>query len=359
MTTPETIQTTWGLDLSSMVCDHCGWNYLTLDNSVRLCPHCSKGKLEPFDTDDVRMTSIAAPELILQYRVGREQMTRIVAQFTDEIPYPPHDLNASNLSERIQRVFLPMWLVDGAVQADWQAQAGYDYEVESHKSSYNNGQWRSQKVTETRVEWEERIGKLSRHYDNISAPALDEHAQLMRQLGRYDIKQAESYAKDALRTALIRLPNRSTDDAFIEAQEGFRLRAAEDVKQATESENIRNFRWQATYDDLHWTQLLLPVYMSFYQDDEGERRVVIINGYSGQSFGERRGSMRRAQRLMFMGLAFTAIVAIIAVIVVLSNPQWDDLAATAAIIAGIVGIASLIPVAQVWRFNNTQAELTN
>ncbi|MEM9950436.1 MAG: hypothetical protein AAF846_02455 [Chloroflexota bacterium] len=352
MTTPETLQTMWGLDLFPMACNHCGWAYLTADNNTRLCPHCSKGTLEQFELDEDKMTRLAPPELILQYRVGREQMNRIVNSFADGIPLPPHDLNAESLSERVQRVFLPMWLVDGAVQAQWRAQAGYDYQVESHKSSYANGQWRTQKVYETRVEWEDRMGQLQRTYDNINAPALDEHGQLMRQLGRYPVKEAESYSVDPIRRALIRLPNRSTEDAFREAQEGFRHQAADDVKQATESENIRDFKWEATYSNLHWTQLLLPVYMSYYQDDDGERRVVIINGYTGQPSGERRASMKRALRLMTIGLSITAVVAVIAVAIVLSNPEFDDVAALAAIIAGGIGIASLIPVAQVWRFNN-------
>lgn len=355
MTTPDnTIQSMWGLDLVAIACGHCGWTYLSTDSSTRLCPHCSKGKLETFELDDEHMTRLAPPELVLQYRIGREQMKQIVNQFTEGIPFPPHDLNAKNLSERVKRVYLPMWLVDGAVSAQWQAQAGYDYQVESHKSSYSGGQWRTKKVYETRVEWEDRIGQLERSYDNISAPALDEHGKLMRQLGAYKVKNAEAYSAEPIRRAMVRLPNRSTEDAFREAQEGFRTRASEDVKQATEAENIRDFDWDANYSQLNWTQLLLPVYMSYYEDDDGSRRVVIINGDSGQPSGERRGSMRRAMRLMFIGLSITAIVAVVAVVIVLTDPLLDDFAATAAIIAGIIGIASLIPVAQVWRFNNSQ-----
>lgn len=354
MTTLDTLRSDWELDLVALVCDYCDWNYLSVDGSTRLCPHCSQGKLQQFETDAEHFIRLAPPELILQYRIGREGMKKLIGQFTMGIPFPPSDLNADALLERAQKVFLPQWLVDGNVQAQWRAEVGFQYQVESHKSSYQRGQWHTQKVYETKLEWEKRVGQLERDYDNINAPALDEHGQLMRQLGRYDIALAEKYSNEALRQALIRLPNRSTDDAFGDAKEQFRIRASEDIKTATESENVRDFRWKARYANLNWTQMLLPVYMTYYQDDEGKRRVVFVNGSSGQASGERRGSMKRAQQMTMRGLFITALIIAIAIVIAILNPLWDDIAAILAIIGTIIGIGSIIPVVQVWRFNSQQ-----
>jgi len=354
MTITDTLRNSWGFEPVALVCENCDWSYLSTDANAGLCPHCSKAKLQAFELDDSNLPSIASPELMLGYRIGQEQMNRIALQFIKQIPFPPHDLTAGNMGERVQRVFIPMWLVDAQVNANWEAQAGYDYQVESHKSNYSNGQWRTQKVYETRMDWEDRAGQLMRQYDNISAPALEVHQRLIQKLGRYAINDAEQYSKDALRRALIRLPDRSTEDAFSEAQENFRLRAADDVKKATDAKNIRHFQWQAKYDNVHWTQLLLPVFMTYYADDSGKRRVVYINGATGQVSGERRGSMKRAQRLMMTGLTITAVMVAIAIGIMLFNPDYDDAVAIVAIIAAIAGIGSLIPVIHVWQFNSRE-----
>lgn len=352
--TTDTLRSDWGLDLVTIVCNACGWSYLTTDTSTRLCPNCSQGQLEQFEADAEHLRTLVPPEFILQYRIGQEQMKRVIQQFAKGIPLPPSDLSAETISERIQRVFLPVWMLDGRVLAQWQAEVGYHYQVESHKSNYQSGQWRTQKVHKTRIEWEERIGQLEREYANINAPALSEHKQLMRQLGHYDLNQAEAYSIEALRRALIRLPDRSTEDAFPDAQEKFRLRASDDIQQATEAETVRNLTWQAQYQNLNWSQLLLPVYMSYYQDDEGKRRVVFVNGFSGQPSGERRGSMKRAKQIMSSGLIICALMIAIALVTVIVNSAWDDIATTLAIIAGLLALASFIPVLQVWQFNNQQ-----
>ena len=73
---------------------------------------------------------------------------------------------------------VPVWLVDGEVQAEWRAEAGYHYQVVSHQDRYEDrrGGWSSREVKETRTRWEPRLGRLKRAYQNLRAPALEEQA---------------------------------------------------------------------------------------------------------------------------------------------------------------------------------------
>ena len=86
--------------------------------------------------------------------------------FSQGIPYPPADLSPENLQQRLQRLFIPAWLVDASALASWQAEAGFNYEVVSHQEKYSDtqGGWRTQEVKEPRVRWEPRLGKLERTY---------------------------------------------------------------------------------------------------------------------------------------------------------------------------------------------------
>lgn len=354
MSLTQALRDDWGLDMVALVCNHCDWNYLSVTDHPRLCPHCFIGELATFDADDNNLPELGAPELVIDYRIDHARLSNIIQYFAEEIPYPPRDLTSENMISRAKRVYLPMWLADATVKATWEAQAGYPYQVESHTSSYQSGQWVSRKVYETRTDWEKRVGQLNRVYDNIPAPALAEHHQLLEHLGDYKLEEAHPYSAENVREALVRLPNRNTEDALTDAQENFRYRAAQDIKQATEADNIRAFTWRAGYQNLHWTQLLLPVFMTYYNDDDNKRRVVFINGYTGHPSGAKRGSMLRARQRTFIGLAITALVAIAAVILVLIRPDLDDIAALLAIVAVFIGIGALVPVFQVWRFNDHQ-----
>lgn len=354
MTTQQEITQTWGLTLQTVVCDQCDWNFLVQEQSSPLCPHCFKGTLRPFEMDADNLQVLAPPELAIDFQVDSARLTRALTHFIKSIPYPPEDLTAQNLTQRAQRVYLPMWLVDASIHARWQAQAGYNYEVESHRTQYQGGQWATQKVKETRIDWEARVGELQRDYANVTAPALEEHHKLMQALGGYDKAKPAAYDSAFIRDALVRLPNRVPTDAFPDAKENFRERASEDVRQAAKAEQVREFQWQAHFDKPNWTQLLLPVIMTYYTDDNQQKRIVQINGFDGHYSGERRSSMKHAQRYTFIGLGIALVILVIAIGLLLLQRDLTNLATIAAILATVIGFASLFPVITVWRFNQQE-----
>jgi hypothetical protein len=48
-----------------------------------------------------------------------------------------------------------------------QAEAGYDYQVQSTKEIFSNGEWHTQPIQETRIRWGTAPGKISRSYQNV------------------------------------------------------------------------------------------------------------------------------------------------------------------------------------------------
>ena len=96
---------------------------------------------------------------------------------------------------------------------------------------------------------------------------------------------------------MARLPNRPPQDAWPDARPRFQDEATQECCQAAGGDHIREFRWSAEYDNLNWTQLLLPVYTTYYLDDEQKPQVVLIHGQSGRISGARRASLKRARRM--------------------------------------------------------------
>jgi hypothetical protein len=252
-----------------------------------------------------------------------------------------------------------MWLVDSQVQASWQAEVGFNYEAVSHRDSYdqNRGGWISQQITENRIRWEPRLGRLTRTYHNTAAPALEEHFEIMRKLGRYNLETTQPYDPQAVSQVLVQLPNRSTADAWPDAIPAFQTIAAEECRRAAGANHIREFRWSAEYPDQNWTLLLLPLYTTYYLDDDRNPQPILIHGQTGQLSGSRRASMKRAQRAALIMVAVAALIFAISLIIGIASifaPPLFLAAGVGIILAMIIGMLAIAPMVIAWQFNRSQ-----
>ncbi len=212
----------WGAPRLPLICNRCDWRYVVPGDAVpTACPHCASPEIETLVPGTAQFPYVAPPELVVPFAAGAEVVSRQLAAFAEEIPFPPESLSAEALAGRMQRLFVPMWLVDTEAESLWQAEVGFDYEVVSHRERYvDGGGWQTQEVRVNRVRWEPRVGRLARHYDNIAAPALTSHQALERVLGGYDLRAAVRYDPAALADALVRVPDRAPDAAWPDAQVG-------------------------------------------------------------------------------------------------------------------------------------------
>src|SRR5262245_8036522 len=112
----------WGAEFELAGCDTCDWAVLLPPGLVdQTCPNCFQPTL-------ARRTETVygqPPELILPFAATPDQIRQGLQAFRDSIPFAPGDLDPHQLGRRLRRVYVPMWLVDGGVGANWQAQLGY------------------------------------------------------------------------------------------------------------------------------------------------------------------------------------------------------------------------------------------
>ena len=351
----------WGAALIPVVCESCDWNYLSPSEQPLIrCPHCFQEGLTPFEPDLEALPYAKPPELVLPYALSQEMLEQGLITFSRGIWFAPGDLKPASLLQRTQRLFLPMWLVDAQVEARWQAEAGYDYQVVSHREQYdqNRGGWVTQEVTETRVRWEPRLGKLQRAYHNIPAPALEAHDSILREVGEFDLTKGLPYSGEEIKGWIVKLPDRSPEDVWPVAVPAFQSVAAQECRQAMSAEHIRQFQWSAEYERQNWTLLLLPVLMTYYLDEENQVQPVIIHGQTGRIDGGRRASMKRAQRVSLL-ILLAALVSFFASLAIslagLAFPPAAIIGGLGIVLAIVIAISAAIPVGWVWQFNRRQA----
>jgi hypothetical protein len=354
----------WGTGLTQLVCERCDWTFLASASSIgKSCPHCHRAALTALENAGAEQTAsttgLPSPELVIPFNLTPGVLESSIQSFAKEIPFAPDDLTAPQLRSRLQAVYLPMWLVDSEVQATWQAEAGFNYEVVSHQEKYeeNRGGWSTRQVNETKTRWEPRLGRLQRSYQNISAPALEEHRQLQAQLGPFELSHAQPYQLEAIQSALLRLPDRATQDAWTDAKPAFQEAAVEECRLAACADYLRHFSWQAEFQKQNWTLLLLPVYSTYYLDDENRPQPVLLHGQSGKISGLRRASSKRAQRTTITLLVIAAVLFLISLAVTTAAiflPPALAIGVLGIVAALLVGLGGLIPLATVWWFNRGQ-----
>ncbi|VAW43373.1 hypothetical protein MNBD_CHLOROFLEXI01-2776 [hydrothermal vent metagenome] len=351
----------WGHDWLLEGCANCnGVFVLSPDKVSQRCPFCGQSTLEQMNPSDDRPTYTQPAELMLPFQAKESQLQSKMAKFVKSIWLAPSDLSEATLQSRLQPLYLPMWLVDAQVQGQWQAEVGFDYEIVSHQEKYRNNQWESQRVQEGRVRWEPRLGRLNRAYDNQAAPALEEQQQVEAQIGRFDLDvQKPFFNPDGLAGATVRLPNRPPEDAWSEAMVGLKVSVLQDCRRASKADRIRGFKWSPSFANQHWTQLLLPVYTSYYLDDNEQAQIVLLHGQTGKLHAVRRASMKRARRLALIILAVTAVLLLATFVLLGLGFTLDDAALPWAGMLGVftvgVGGTAVLPLAYVWYVNNLRS----
>ncbi|MGB6420998.1 MAG: hypothetical protein WBF05_04095 [Anaerolineales bacterium] len=350
----------WGRDYVAAVCEDCDWNFLILpDLPTVQCPHCYQSTLKSIPEGEMELPYSRAPELVVPFQVTLESMDDGIEKFSSKIPFAPKDMTSQNMRSRLCRLFLPMWLVDTEVQAQWWAEVGSNYKVVSHQAHYDDhrGGWSSREVEEWRIRWEPRLGRLERNYHNISTPALEEDMIIKQEMGAFKLGEAVEYQVKEIENSFVRLPNRDTKDAWVEATPAIQTAAAEECRQAAGADHIRQFSWKPQYSNNNWTLMLLPLYTTYYLDAEKVAQPVFIHGQTGQIMGVRRASMKRGQRMSLIILVIAVLIFLLSIILAVASVALPIL-----LVIGVLGFAialltaagAVVPIAMVWQFNHRQ-----
>lgn len=350
-TSPD-IAALWGLALQAVSCSQCGVAHLIpAGREGSTCLTCLSGILEPQPT----LLRPEPPESILEFAFPPARVDNALKRWIGGMWLCPPELNPSVLLSRLTKTYIPMWLVDGSVVGTWTAQMGYDYQVASSQEEYSRGQWVTYERTETRIRWEPRVGQVERTYLNLVVPALEEHDRLWTGLGGFDLDAARDYAASSVADASVRVPSLLPDEAWPLARAKFDRLVAADCQVAAGAQHIEEVAIQAEYGDLHWTQLLLPVYASSYRDDEGRVIPVLINGQTGRVYGQIRVSQKRGWRWS-RGLAIAALLCFLLTALLAVASAWLPSLIWGAVVllvfSLVLGVAAPIPVIWAWQFNH-------
>lgn len=352
-------QSLWGENLWAGSCDQCNSQYiLPLEPLTGNCPTCVNNKLMVYDPSTTKkILDEQLPELIIPPSLSPATIMERIKQFLSGLWFAPSDLTIDHLNSRIILMYIPLWLVDTEVDSQWWAETGFNYEIVSHQDYYdeNRGGWFSREIKEPRIRWEPRLGTLHRTYLNLALPALEDHSHWFRALGYYDEHEAKPFEPKMISSAFVHLPNRGKADSWPDALPRLQEIAGSECKNAAGANHIRDFRWTPKIHNQNWTLMLVPIFRSFYLDDENQPCSILINGKTGQISGDKRASMKRAQRITIWTLIAAFLLLISSLIgfgISIVIPAGLLLAAGLLILAIVTTFLAFLPPLIVWRINH-------
>jgi hypothetical protein len=184
---------------------------------------------------------------------------------------------------------------------------------------------------------------------------METHEAWMSRLGGYDFRVRKSYTPQTIDYGVVRVPDYTPEAAWLDAERALDRAAALECKNASQADHVRNWSMDGRYDDLNWTQMLAPAYVTWYREGE-EPHSIWINGQSGHVYGLKYASQRKARlaSLAMGGLAalFFLMGMLLALIGVAESAQLG-LGVLMVVGALVLGLAAPVPAIWAWLRNRS------
>lgn len=294
---PHKALTNWGIPLFAQACSDCQHLFYLAESVPQSCPLCLSPAMSIVDNSMMEGHEyyLAPPEGLLPPSLSRQHLANILGTYRDTLSFPPDDMALSLLMKRLVLVYLPIWWVDAHVSGEWQAEMGIDYKVISHREHTDGKNWKTQEQQITKTRWEQRLGTIDKKYENTPAPAMEKWDRVLKYLGNFPIHNPLPYSARAINKAFICLPTRVPADAWPDAELSIQKSVARECMYAAKAQHSRNGHTSLKYSQHKWSQLLVPVFSTWYEDESGKRHAWFIHGVNGNIAGKRQLSIKKAR----------------------------------------------------------------
>ena len=246
------------------------------------CPFCASNKVIQREAPQ----DILRPRFLIPFQRKPEELPPIVQKWLGSSWMTPSTLKQKANVGSFNSIYLPYWTFDSTARASWRAQVGYD-ETERYYDA-GDREWKTRTVTHWR--WEN--GSVNKIFDDLLVPGTGKVSKLhLGKIGNFNTNGLVEYSPNYL----VGMHAQSYDIQLEPAWEAARNRMREETRSACRSqikgEHVRNFTMSLDFSGESWRYILLPVYVSAYQYNDGRNGLktyqMLINGQTGSISGQR------------------------------------------------------------------------
>lgn len=287
-----------------VACDSCGATVTFVPpETATECDFCAaKIVAQPKSADP-----LVAPEGVLPFSVEKKQAAAALREWTATRWFAPNRLKTMARHDKATSIYIPYWTYDADSETDYTGQRGINYqETQTYRDSEGNTKTR----TVTRTNWYPASGHVSRHFDDIYVPATT--SVLPKYLSRlkWDFSGLASYDPAYLSGHKAQTYQVSLEEGFGKFQEIADGVIRGDVRSDIGGDRQRIGTLNTVFSAVTFKHLLVPVYAGAYKFNNKVFQI-IVNGRTGEVYGERPYSVFKIGCLVLAILAAVVFVIIL------------------------------------------------
>lgn len=250
---------------------------------------------------------LVAPESVLPFSVTNKQAVAALKSWTATRWFAPNKLKVLAEHDKASSVYLPFWTFDSDASTDYTGERGDDYhETESYTE---NGERKTRTVTKT--SWHYAAGNVRRHFDDVPVPASKTVLPAYLENLRWNFNELVPYEPAYLAGHKAQTYQVSLEEGFERFKQIAENVIAGDVRADIGGDRQQIHSMNTDFAAVTFKHLLVPVYAGAYRFNSKVYQVV-VNGKTGEVYGERPFSWIKITLLVLFLLIVAAIIASIA-----------------------------------------------
>ena len=282
-------------------CPNCGAR-VEFDPAIHAqeCPFCAT----PVVTDTGTSRQIK-PRAVVPFLLDESDARVAMTDWLGSLWFAPTGLmEYARKGRKMSGVYTPCWTFDAETTSTYRGQRGIVYH--ERRSVMRNG--RRQSIEVAKVRWTNVRGRIARFFDDVlvvASTALPE--KFRRTLVHWDLTRLEPYQPEYLAGFRAEAYTIELEDAFYEAREIMDRQILRDVKFDIGGDRQRVDHVDTQLSDVTFKHILVPVWIAAYRF-RGRGYRFVVNGQTGQVWGERPWSAWKIAVAVLVGLILAALV---------------------------------------------------
>ncbi|NNE67065.1 MAG: hypothetical protein HKN33_10915 [Pyrinomonadaceae bacterium] len=291
-------------DALQITCDSCGATVTFIPpTTATSCDFCAaKLVAQPKAADP-----LVAPEGVLPFSFESREAAKALRTWTTTRWFAPGALKTMARHDKAESIYVPYWTFDSDTNTEYTGQRGEDYQETEH---YTDSEGNRKTRTQTRTNWYQTAGRVSRHFDDTPVPATVSVLPDYLERLQWDFGSLASYDPGYLSGHKAQTYQVSLEEGFERFREIAESIIRGDVRSDIGGDRQRIGSMDTSYSNLTFKHILVPVYAGAYKFNSKTYQV-IVNGRTGEVYGERPYSALKIGCLIAAILAFIVFVVLV------------------------------------------------
>jgi len=269
------------------------------------CDFCGSPSIVPYQETRDAIT----PESLLPVKLDEPRVRDIIKGWVASRWFAPDALKSGALTDTLKAVYLPYWTFDATAHSDWTAMSGkYYYTTERYTDS--KGQTQTRQVRHT--EWYPSSGQLDHFFDDDPVPGtVGVRMDLLRKIEPFPTKEVQPYDPSFVRGWIVERYQVDLRNASMANVSQMDTQMTALCGQQVPGDTYKDLNVRTQYAARTFKHILVPIWLVTYTF--GTRAFqMIVNGYTGQSAGDRPISWVKVFFYVILPLSILALILFVA-----------------------------------------------